>query len=219
MSPALGGLEGEGRFALHLAEGVDEGASEEVRALVAKGLLTADLIAVHGVGLDADGIERFRAAGACLVWCPSSNLFLFGRTAPAELLGDGIDVLLGSDSLLTADGDLLDELRCARRHGALGDDRLEAAVGVTAARRLGIPAPSLEPGAAADLVVLSRPLLDASAEDVALVMVGGAPRVARPDLAPALNRCAGGGEVIKIGSVERWVGGGAAMILEGGPPR
>jgi len=154
MTPDLDGV-GEGeRFGLHLAEGVDEAAADEVRAIAAKGLLTRDLIAVHGVGMDSDGIARFRASGAALVWCPSSNLFLFGRTAPAALLDDGIDVLLGSDSLLTGAGDLLDELACARAIGGLSDARLEGAVGVVAAARLGLDRPALDPGDRADLLLL-----------------------------------------------------------------
>jgi imidazolonepropionase-like amidohydrolase len=91
-----------------------------------------------------------------------------------------MDVLLGSDSRLTAAGDLLDELRAARALGSLGDDRLLDAVGATAARRLGIAAPSLEIGAAADLAVFRRPPLEASAADVALVVAGGVVRVADP---------------------------------------
>ena len=96
--------------------------------------MTRDLLAVHAVGVDDAGIALLRERGAAIVWCPSSNHFLFGRTAPAALLAPGIDVLLGSDSHLTADGSLLHELRCAREIGLVDDDRLLDAVGVVAAR-------------------------------------------------------------------------------------
>jgi cytosine/adenosine deaminase-related metal-dependent hydrolase len=205
MTPDLEGFDGEGPCCLHLAEGTGPEMAEEVRALAGRGLLGPELIAVHGIGVDADGAGLFRAAGAALVWCPSSNFFLFGRTAPDTLLGQGVDVLLGSDSRLTGAGDLLDELRCARAHGALDDDRLVDAVGATAARRLGLPEPSLEPGAPADLVLLSRPLLEASTDDVVLVLVDGAPRVAAnlDELAPDAKRRT-------IGSRARWTSRGMA---------
>jgi len=203
MSPDLDGV-GEGRFGLHLAEGIDEAAADEVRTIAAKGLLTRDLIAVHGVGMDSDGITRFRASGAALVWCPSSNLFLFGRTAPPALLDDGIDVLLGSDSLLTGAGDLLDELVCARAIGGLSDARLEKAVGPVAAARLGLDTPTLDPGERADLILLRRPLVEAQAADVLLVVANGAMRVACPDLAPNLGRHADYGTEMTIGTVVRW---------------
>ncbi len=175
LTPDLDRLAEDGAFCLHLAEGVDARAAGEVRELAELGLLGPALIAVHGVGLDADAVARFRSSGAALVWCPTSNRFLFGRTAPQALLAEGIDVLLGSDSRLTGDGDLLDEIRCARALGALDDARLGAAVGAVAARRLGLPEPSLEAGSDADLIVVRRPVLEARAEDVLLVLVAERP--------------------------------------------
>ncbi len=165
-------------LAIHLAEGTDARSAEEVRELERLGLLTPALLAVHVVGADRDGVRRFRESGAAIVWCPSSNQFLFGQTAPGDLLAPGVDVLLGSDSLLTGAGSLLDELRIARALGVLSDERLLDAVGATAARRLGLPTPSLECGAPADLAVFRRPVLEATVADVALVIVAGVPRIA-----------------------------------------
>lgn len=194
----------DGPFCLHLAEGVDAVAAGEVDLLAGKGLLGPDLIAVHCVAVRDEGVAALRESGAAIVWCPSSNLFLFGRTAPAALLADGVDVLVGSDSLLSGAGDLLDELRFARSLGLVGDDRLAGAVGETAARRLGLPAPSCEAGAPADLVLLRKPLLEAAAADVALVLVGGAVRVAEPELVRSLGRFALNGKLRTVGGVERW---------------
>jgi len=165
---------------------------------------TAELLAVHVVGADADGVRRLRAAGAAIVWCPSSNLFLFGRTAPRELLAPGTDVLLGSDSLLTGAGTLLDEIRAARTLGLLSDARLLDAVGGAAARRLGLPEPSLAPGAPAELAVFRRPVLEAGAEDVALVVAGGVLRVLDPSLVPALGRWGKKGTMVATDGVVRW---------------
>jgi cytosine/adenosine deaminase-related metal-dependent hydrolase len=183
-------------FALHVSEGVDGNAAEEVRLLHARGLLTRDLIAVHAVGPDDDGVARLRASGAAIVWCPTSNDFLFNRTAPGHLLADGMDVLLGSDSLLTGAGTLLDELRAAR--GVIADARLLDAVGPLAAKRLGLPEPSLAPGAPADLVLYRKPLLEAGLADVMLVMAAGQLRVLDPDLTGALD--------IDSGLVTQWRG-------------
>ncbi|HEU4630442.1 MAG TPA: amidohydrolase family protein [Gemmatimonadaceae bacterium] len=198
-------LAGTGPFAIHLAEGTDAGAADEVRELARRGLLGPELLAVHVVGADDDGVRRLREAGAAIVWCPTSNLFLFDRTAPPALLAPGTDVLLGSDSLLTGAGTLLDELRAARALGLVADERLEAAVGATAARRLGLPTPSLAPGAHADLVVLRRPLLEATASDVALVIADGVPRVLAPELAPALGAARALGRPATLHGVTRWI--------------
>jgi cytosine/adenosine deaminase-related metal-dependent hydrolase len=192
-------------FAIHLAEGIDDESAAEVHELAARGRVTADLLAVHAVGADRVGIALLRAAGAAVVWCPSSNRFLFGRTAPAALLAPGVDVLLGSDSLLTADGSLLDELRLARSLGVLDDRRLRDSVGCTAARRIGVEPPSLEIGARADVVVTRRPLPGASESDVALVVAGGVVRVLEPALVPALGSAAACGRLARSGGVLRWI--------------
>ncbi|HKD24130.1 MAG TPA: hypothetical protein VKB71_19070 [Rhizomicrobium sp.] len=190
-------------FALHVAEGVDQVAADEVRTLAARGILSPGLVAVHAVGPDADGIALLRASGAALAWCPTSNHFLFGLTAPEALLADGMDVLLGSDSLLTGDGTLLDEIRVAR--GIISDERLLGAVGTTAALRLGIPAPKIAIGAPADLVLFRRTALDATLDDVLLVMARGEFRVLHPDLAAALGIT--GGSALEWRGVRRWISG------------
>jgi hypothetical protein len=200
----LGGPACPGPFAIHLAEGVDDEAACEVAELDRRGRLNADLLAVHAVGLDAEGVARLRGSGAAVVWCPTSNLFLLGRTAPRELLAPGMDVLVGSDSLLTADGDLLDELRAARAMGYLSDDRLLDAVGTAAARRLLLTEPSIVAGAPADLAVFRRPVLDAAAADVAVVIVGGRLRVLDPALLPALGPASEPGEFMEMSGVARW---------------
>ena len=204
MDPDLEDPEAEGPWCLHLAEGHDAGAAREVHELADRDLLGPDLIAVHGVGIDAEGARSFRTSGAALVWCPSSNRFLFGHTAPDDVLAEGVDVLLGSDSRLTGDGDLLDEIACARALGLISDGRLKDAVGPLAARRLGLPDPSLEVGKPADLVVLAKPLLEARAEDVLLVLVGGVPRLAHPGLGESLGPFDRQAGLRTMGGVVRW---------------
>ena len=211
MTQDLDGLMQAGPFCLHLAEGIDDGAADEVHLLAGLGLLGPDLIAVHGVGMDRDAVARFRSSGAALVWCPTSNRYLFGRTVPDALLAEGADVLLGSDSRLTGDGDLLDEIRYARALGSLDDARLADAVGSLAARRLGLPEPSLEAGSAADLIVVGKPVLQARAEDVLLVLVDGAPRVAPPALAPALSPFVRHAEDKTVSGVARWTSTAATL--------
>jgi cytosine/adenosine deaminase-related metal-dependent hydrolase len=193
-------------FAIHLAEGIDAASAAEVQALVARGLVTRELIAVHAVGVDDAGIALLRRNGAAIVWCPSSNRFLFGRTAPSGLLAPGLDVLLGCDSLLTADGSLLDELRFARSLNVVNDERLRDAAGVVAARRIGVEPPSLAVGARADVVVLGRPLLEATERDVVVVVAGGVLRVLDPALVGALGTRAELGRIEARDGVARWIG-------------
>jgi cytosine/adenosine deaminase-related metal-dependent hydrolase len=102
----------EGRpFIVHACEGVDELAREELWGLDRLGLLDASVVLVHGLAIDAAGIELIRERGVSLVVCPSSNNFLFGQLPNMALLGGVENVALGNDSPLTAEGDLLDEIR------------------------------------------------------------------------------------------------------------
>ena len=190
---------------LHVAEGVDRVAAAEVHELDRRGLLNENLIAVHGVGVDPDGSRGFGESGAALVWCPTSNAFLFNRTASRDLLESGCDVLLGSDSRLTGEGDLLDEMRAAREHRILDDRQIEDAVGPVAARRLGLEEPSLEPDAKADLILVRGPLANAWSDDIAMVVVDGVPRVADRGVAASLGSVAECGTKMRVGRVERWV--------------
>jgi cytosine/adenosine deaminase-related metal-dependent hydrolase len=100
-------------FFIHLAEGTDKSSRDELGRLDHLGLLKAQTVIVHGVALAAQDWELVRHRGARLVWCPSSNLFMLGKTLDLSLLPADLDVALGSDSPLTAAGDLLDEMRFA----------------------------------------------------------------------------------------------------------
>ncbi len=190
-----------GWFAMHVAEGVDAEAAQEIRELDRQGFLTPDFLAVHAVGPDEDGVETLRRSGCAVIWCPSSNHFLFGQTAPQTLLADGTDVLLGTDSLLTADGTMLEEMRIARR--CMPDSRILDAVGPLAARRLGFTLPNLDIGARADIVVSDRPILESRLEDILLVMAGGVVRVLEPELAARLDPV--GGHCLETLGVRRWI--------------
>lgn len=196
-------------FALHVAEGVDDSAAEEVRVLEARKALSRHLLAVHAVGADANGVTMLCNSGCAVVWCPTSNHFLFERSAPAALL-EGADVLLGSDSLLTGAGTLLDEIRAARN--TISDARLLDAVGALAARRLGVAAPSVAPGSNADIVVLRRNVFEATAEDVLIVIVAGEPRVLAPDLMSSF--AVAGGRLITWRGVTRWISEEGPVILK-----
>jgi cytosine/adenosine deaminase-related metal-dependent hydrolase len=198
---------------LHLAEGTDARAAEEIRTADRLSLLGPHLLAVHSVGADDDGILRLIRSKAAVVWCPTSNLFLYGRTAPAALLA-GADVLLGTDALVSGEGTLLAELRAARSLALLSDVRLEASVTGVAAGRLGLPSPSLDPGATADLVVLRRPLLSARPRDVALVLVAGRPALADEALGDVFAACGVAAEPLAVGGVHKRVAAPLGQIAE-----
>jgi hypothetical protein len=126
-------------FILHLGEGTDDHGREEIFRLHEMGALGDRTVLVHGVGLTGKGLALARSCGTALIWCPTSNLFMLGRTLTASVLRGGMRVALGSDSALTADGDLLDELRAGRRSARVDSEMLYRMVtdGARAVLRLG----------------------------------------------------------------------------------
>jgi cytosine/adenosine deaminase-related metal-dependent hydrolase len=121
---------------IHLAEGTNARAAGELRHLDQLGLLRSNTVLIHGVGLSKPDQARVIEAGSGLVWCPSSNLFLLGETAQIETFRQAHRLAIGSDSCLTADGTLLDELRAAYATGQVTPLDIFRAVTVDAARLL-----------------------------------------------------------------------------------
>ncbi len=140
---------------IHLAEGTDTAAHDELDQLDRLGCLQANTVLIHGVALDAAQQERVIEVGAGLVWCPSSNLFLLGKTADVQRFAKARRLALGTDSALTADGDMLDELRAAYTTGQLTAEEIFRAVTIDAARLLRLhQVGEIRPGFLADLIVV-----------------------------------------------------------------
>jgi cytosine/adenosine deaminase-related metal-dependent hydrolase len=102
-------------FIIHAAEGNDRCARQELTKLDELGLLDDQAVLVHATAATPDQLEKVRARNANIVWCPSSNLFTLGRTLSADSLRLFPAVSLGTDSAMTAAGDLIDELHVARQ--------------------------------------------------------------------------------------------------------
>jgi cytosine/adenosine deaminase-related metal-dependent hydrolase len=144
----------EAPFLIHACEGTDAEATAELYRLDAAGVLGPATVLVHGVALDRAGLELVKKRGISLVWCPSSNHFTLGRTLSREALNFGIPIVLGTDSALSAAGDLIDEIEVARND--VTAERLYEMVTESAARvlRLSSGEGTIRDGGVADLVIL-----------------------------------------------------------------
>ena len=171
---------------IHAAEGLDDAAGEEFERLDALGCLGPNTLLVHGIALSRTQRMRLNEAAAGLIWCPSSNVALFGKTAEvAELAREGC-VALGTDSRLSGARDLLEELQVAARVGGLDSQALERMVTSDSARLLRLPdRGALRAGLRADMLILPAraELGSASRGDVRLVLSRGIVRYGDRDLA------------------------------------
>lgn len=174
---------------IHLAEGVDAEAAGELDRLEALGCLGPNTLIVHGIALDRARRRRLEAAQAGLIWCPTSNLRLFGSTAEVGELARHGRVILGTDSRLSGSRDLLCELQVARLNSDLDERALESMVTRDAAALLRLAdRGALQVGARADLLVLpaGQALSSAGRADVRLILLGGRALYADPEYARAV---------------------------------
>jgi cytosine/adenosine deaminase-related metal-dependent hydrolase len=174
---------------IHAAEGVDEEAAGEFDRLDGLGCLSANTLIVHGIALGAAQRKRLNDAASGLIWCPSSNLRLFGKTAEVGELVHRGRVALGTDSRFTGSRDLLCEINAAREIAALEAGTLESLVTRDAAALLRLAdRGELKVGARADLLVLpdGAELSNVTRADVRLVVLAGRPMFADADYARAI---------------------------------
>ncbi|MDA1015910.1 MAG: amidohydrolase family protein [Planctomycetota bacterium] len=173
---------GQGLFFIHCAEGTDDAARGEFQQLDRLEMLDCNTVLIHGVGLGVGDIPRLKSSGCRLVWCPSSNEFLLGGTVEPAVLRSGIPVALGSDSSVSAEGHLIDELRAAARTGVFSPLELLKLVTSQAAVTLNLTEGrgSLVEGGVADLFAIRRStddpaadLLNSSRDDVEAVVCNG----------------------------------------------
>ena len=144
---------------------------------------------IHSIGLSAAQLDESGREGARIVWSPSSNMVLYGRTADiAGMLARGLIVGLGPDWTPSGSDEMLSELRYAQGYGHdNGIDALSArqlwqmstadgADVVDLASAIG----SLTVGYHADVAVFGRTsadpyqaVIDSRARDVRLVLIDG----------------------------------------------
>jgi cytosine/adenosine deaminase-related metal-dependent hydrolase len=134
-------------------------------------------------------MSRLIAAGAAVIWCPASNVYLFGRTLNPLALSLAGHLAIGSDSRLSGARDLLDELRAARDAAPESAPLLEMLVTLHNARLLRLEdRGTLTRGALADLIVLPRrALADLHRAELHMVMIGGEMRFGDAEIAAALG--------------------------------
>lgn len=198
----------------HISEGIDEGAhaefvcqSDEVNDPT-HDLIEKKTAVVHGMAVNAADVAKYRADQAALIWSPRSNIDLYGNTAPVVLYDNlGVQITLGTDWLPSGSMNMSRELKCADelnqkyfgRH--FTDDALWRMVTLNAAFAIGAKDSlgALKAGLVGDIAIFDasrakdhRAVIDATPDDVILVLRGGEPLYG--DAALVKSPALGGGE-------------------------
>jgi cytosine/adenosine deaminase-related metal-dependent hydrolase len=181
-------------------------------------------VLVHGLALDEKGVALMRDRGSSLIVCPTSNQFLFGRLPDLSLLGKVENLVLGNDSPLTAEGNLLDEIRFAMQFCQVSPQTAYRMVTTAPAAvlRLQDGEGSIEAGGVADLLAVrdtglepTERLRSLSIDDVEFVMVGGEVRLASEDVLERLPLSIRQGlEPLLVDGTIRWLRAPTETLLQ-----
>ena len=196
-------------FVIHAAEGVDEIAYTEINKLSELGLLKKNTVLIHAVGTSGQNIETLRAAQASVVWCPSSNYFLFNKTAPIKELKKAVRIALGSDSTLTGLSTLLDEIRFAAQTGLASNDEIYNQITINPASIFNLPKPSIEINQPADFFITPRKhpeyiqnLIQTKPASIEMVLAQGEPRLCDESIASDLGLKK---HFAMVGGTQKWI--------------
>jgi cytosine/adenosine deaminase-related metal-dependent hydrolase/ubiquinone/menaquinone biosynthesis C-methylase UbiE len=202
-------------FILHAAEGVDEGSAEEIFELDRIQALDHRTVLVHGLACTPESISLINRRLAALIVCPTSNQFLFHRSPSLAFILSLDTAVLGSDSPLTAAGDLLDEITFARERIGIDANSIYAMVTNRPAEvlRLRRGEGRIKPGSLADLFVVrdtglspAETLTHLTSNEIELVVVGGRIQLAGPSLIERLPGVLRQGlELFQVDGQPRWV--------------
>ncbi len=170
----------EKQVAIHIGEGTDLAAHEEIGRLVKWNIASKALVGIHGVAMDSMQAKHFSA----LVWCPASNRFLLGETADIDQLKKHTRILFGSDSTLTAGWNIWQQIAPEIAGEMITPDELFASIGSTPAEAWGMhDRGSITTGKRADIVVTMNqwsgtkdPLINGP-DDILLVVQDGVIRL------------------------------------------
>lgn len=202
-------------FIIHACEGMDAASSEEFQKLRDINAIGDQTILIHGLAMTASDINYLNQQRASLVACPSSNYFLFGRTLTWDQCRLIDRLALGSDSPITAAGDLLDEVRFAREELNLPINMIYECVTNKSARvlRLLQGEGRISPNGSADFFAVRTAHTNSAAQlaslswrDVELVIVDGTVRLASENILERLPDSFRRGLFgLAINGVPRWV--------------
>ncbi len=206
-------------YVVHVGEGVDDLAHEEIDHLLKGNLFNKKLIGIHGVAMEAHQGKSFKA----LVWCPQSNYFLLNSTADIKTLKQHTPILFGTDSTLTSEWNIWEHLRLAVKTEHVSAEELWASVNTAPAKIWKLNTGELSANKDADIVIAKASSQDINSlyklnpEDLLLVMHRGSINLFDEELYQQLANQdfpLQQFDRIKIGNAYKYVSGGINRLIE-----
>jgi hypothetical protein len=105
---------------IHVGEGDTEIDRQGIDRLLRWNIRKRNLVGIHAIGMMEEQAKKFKS----IIWCPDSNLRLYGKTAAIDKLKKHTAILFGTDSTLTSSFDIWSQIRLARNLHVLSEDEL-----------------------------------------------------------------------------------------------
>jgi cytosine/adenosine deaminase-related metal-dependent hydrolase len=211
-------------FIFHACEGLDEAARAEFGQLLDMNVVDKRTVVIHGQAMSPEEIDKLNLIGASLITCPSSNQFLFAKHPSPDHLTNVNRLAIGSDSPLTANGDLLDEIHFCHRVLQMAPEEIFNLVTSSPASILKLrdDTAHIVPGAPANLfAVRSSPLSPAEHlvsvdwRDIELVIVAGTIRLVSDEILERIPTSLRNHlEPLSIDRAIRWIDSPIASLFE-----
>lgn len=216
-------------FVTHLGEGLDDESKQSLRLLEKMSALGEHSVLVHCLPFGPKEVEKIAEKKASVVWCPTSNLHIFGKTTNIKLFLDmGVNVCLGTDFSPSGGTNLLEEIKTAKKvyeesYGeTLSEARLLAMIteNPRKAFRIGNPTGILQ-GQVADFVVLADDKMeteiqisDKNWKDIDLVVIDGYPIYGSASYKKLFSYFQIDTESLSLDGIEKLVAGSPKRLLK-----
>ena len=196
---------GSRAFVMHLGEGIDQMAKAEINEVIKTNIFRKKIIVVHGVMMDADQAACF----AGLIWCPSSNYFLFGQTANIPSLLGKTTVVFGTDSTLTSTWNAWEQFREALKGNQVSEEELMHMLTGQACSLFNLRSSGKIVKGQKDLLLLrnNQSVFNSNPKDILLVLRDGMVRMIDPAIGSQVETDRKGFSRIRMGGSEKWVEG------------
>jgi len=137
---------------IHVGEGSDKAANQEIDQLIKWNLLQKTLVGIHAVAMNEKQAKKFKA----IVWCPESNYFLLDKTAPVKKLKEHAPILFGTDSTLTSNWDIWDHISLAHKTEMLTERELYNSLNINPANTWNTSNKAIAANENADIVIAKK---------------------------------------------------------------
>jgi cytosine/adenosine deaminase-related metal-dependent hydrolase len=217
-------------YVTHIEEGWDQESMRGIDILVEHNALTEYTVMIHGIAFSRKDIELVARSKSHFIWCPGSNMFMFGKTAKIrDIIGAGINTCIGTDSPSSGEINLLEEIRFAKKvYRELYSEELEdreivrmITINPAKAFRMQDKVGSIEKGKLGDLLVIEgkdknpyTSLVNAQLGDIALVIQEGKPLYGDADYGEIFEDMSSDYTRISIEGKDKYVVGDPQTLMD-----